>query len=80
VPVNNPPAARHALSVAVAAMEEILKFVPDGAARVPAGEFRTTRGREVYDAEPGRFERERLVIVRDTYRDALARLPQGGTR
>jgi hypothetical protein len=76
VPVGRPAAARHALSVAVGAIEEILKFVPDGAARVPVEAFRTTKGLDVYAAEPGRFERERLEIVRDTYRDALQRLPQ----
>jgi hypothetical protein len=75
VPVGQPAAARHALSVAVGAIEEILKFVPAGAARVPAEAFRTAKGLDVYAAEPGRFERERLEIVRDTYRDALARLP-----
>ena len=75
VPVGRPAAARHALSVAVGAMEEILKFVPEGAARVPVEAFRTTKGLDVYAAEPGRFERERLEIVRDTYRDALDRLP-----
>jgi hypothetical protein len=74
VPTDNPAGARYALSVAVAAMDEILKFVPPGAERAPAEAFWSERGRQVWAAEPGRFEAERLRIVRDVYAERLAAL------
>jgi hypothetical protein len=79
VPTNNPARARYALSVAVAAMEEILKFLPPDAERVPAEAFWSERGRQVWTAEPGRFEAERLVIVRDVYTERLAALADNPT-
>jgi len=69
VPVNDQRAAWRALAIATAAMEEILKFIPAGAGEVPEGAFWSRRGRRVRAEEPGRFERERLLIVRDTYRE-----------
>ncbi|CNE56625.1 Uncharacterised protein [Mycobacterium tuberculosis] len=71
VPVDHPTAALNALSIAVAAMNEVLKFIPPGADRVPDTAFWTEQGREVRAREPGRFDRERLAIVRDGYRSAL---------
>jgi hypothetical protein len=65
--------ARQSLAVAAAAMDEVLKFVPDGAESVPDSAFWSRRGREVRDREPGRFRRRRLQLVRDTYQDVLAR-------
>jgi hypothetical protein len=67
--------ARESLAVAVAAMNEILKFLPDGAAEVPESAFWSDRGREVRAAAPGRFQRRRLHIVRDSYRDRLDGVP-----
>lgn len=67
--------AREALAVAVAALNEILKFVPDGADAVPDSAFWSDRGRELRHAAPGRFERRRLQAVRDTYRDRLDGAP-----
>jgi hypothetical protein len=67
------PGTRDDLDVARAAVEEVLKFVPEGAERVPDEAFRTARGRAVRDAEPGRFRRVRLEAVRGAYRDLLAR-------
>jgi hypothetical protein len=70
------PAARRqvraAISAAAAAMDEVLAFLPDGADAVPAEAMRTDLGRLVYDDEPYRFDRDRLEVVRDTYRDLLA--------
>lgn len=67
------PGTREDLEVACAALEEVLKFIPAEADRVPAGAFRTERGRALRDAEPGRFRRERLEAVLGAYRDLLAR-------
>lgn len=61
------------LAVAEAAVAEILKFVPEGADAVPESAFSSARGRTVYQQEPGRFQRRRLLIVRDSYRDVLDR-------
>lgn len=63
-----PEEAARALAMARAAVEEVLKFVPDGADRVPDEAFWTDRGRSVRTREPGRFRVERLLVVRDTYR------------
>jgi hypothetical protein len=66
-------AARHALATALAAVEEVLKFVPPGADEVPAERFTSPVGRAVRDAEPGRFRRDRLEVVRDAYETGLGR-------
>lgn len=66
--------ARHQLATAEAAMGEALTFVPKGADAVPAKALWSDRGRAVYNAEPGRFRRERLEVVRDTYRQILAEM------
>jgi hypothetical protein len=65
--------ARESLLVAIAAIEEILKFVPVGQDEVPRGAFWSERGRRLRQSEPGRFRRRRLAVVRDRYRDVLAR-------
>jgi hypothetical protein len=67
------PGTRDDLDIARAAIEEVLKFVPVGAERVPDDAFRTERGRAVRDAEPGRFRRARLEAVLGAYRDLLAK-------
>jgi hypothetical protein len=66
---EEPAEAARALAIATAAFDEILKFVPAGAGEVPVSAFWSKRGRRVRAEEPGRFDRERLMIVRDTYRD-----------
>lgn len=52
--------AYDAATDAVAAVEEVLKFIPAGAATVPAAAFTSPAGRAVFAADPGRFERGRL--------------------
>jgi hypothetical protein len=69
VPSGDPAAARQALAIAAAAVEEVVKFIPPGADHVPYEAFWTDRGRRVRATEPGRFHVGRLLIVRDTYRD-----------
>jgi hypothetical protein len=66
--------ARSMLNRAVAAIDEVLKFVPAGADRVPEEVFVTDRGRAAYDREPGRFRRVRLEAVRSTYANIAAQL------
>ena len=61
-----------ALSLARAAVEEVIKFIPAGSLTVPDEAFWTDEGRDVRAAEPGRFRLERLLVVRDSYRDTGA--------
>jgi hypothetical protein len=63
--------ARYALATAVAAIEEVIKFVPAGADEVPETAFRTQMGREVWEREPGRFRAVRLEAVRSAYAQFL---------
>jgi hypothetical protein len=67
------PGSPDDLDIARAALEEVIKFLPDGADSVPDNAFRTERGRAVRDREPGRFRRERLAAVLDVYRKQLAK-------
>ncbi|WBQ01806.1 hypothetical protein [Kribbella sp. CA-293567] len=66
---TDPTAAGQALAIARAAVEEVIKFVPPGQDVVPADEFWTGTGRQVFEAEPGRFRLVRLLVVRDTYHE-----------
>lgn len=68
--------ARHTLATAIAAIDEVLKFVPPGADSVPASAFTSPDGRAVYDDEPRRFTRLRLAAVRDHYAERLAGFPR----
>ncbi|MGW7481591.1 hypothetical protein ACWGH8_23680 [Nonomuraea muscovyensis] len=72
VPADDPAAARQALTIATAAVEEVVKFVPPGQDEVPDEAFWSAQGRGVRAAEPGRFALDRLLVVRDTYRDLAA--------
>jgi hypothetical protein len=60
--------ARQELATAAAAIDEVLKFVPEGSDAVPSSACWTARGLSLYDQEPGRFRVIRLSAVRDTYR------------
>jgi hypothetical protein len=63
---------RDALARAIAAQQEVIKFIPAGADEVPAEAFTSWEGRALYAREPGRFRRYRLEAVAEAYRDALA--------
>ncbi|WP_244368076.1 hypothetical protein [Micromonospora echinofusca] len=71
--------ARADLSAARAALDEVLKFLPDGADEVPESAFWSPLGRQVRADEPGRFRRVRLLAARDGYDRLLARLDGPGT-
>ncbi|MEV8378404.1 hypothetical protein AB0P21_37040 [Kribbella sp. NPDC056861] len=72
VPTDDPAAAGIMTRFAVAAVAEVLKFVPAGADAVPADRFWTEAGRRVYDLQPGRFRRDRLQVVLETYEGRLS--------
>jgi hypothetical protein len=68
------PATQYWMSRAVDALEEVVKFIPPGADRVPVEALFTAAGKELYLAEPGRFRKSRLDAVLGVYRDILAKL------
>jgi hypothetical protein len=60
-----------ALAVAIAALDEILKFFPPGAEECPAEAFSSVRGKAAHAAEPARFQRARLAAARAAYAAVL---------
>lgn len=66
--------ARMLMSRATAAIEEVLKWIPENEDHMPARAFFTEDGRVVRDREPGRFQRARLESVLKSYCAALAAL------
>jgi hypothetical protein len=64
-PICNP------LEVAVAAVDEILKFIPEGSDSVPDEAFWTERGRAVRAAEPECFTIHWLMTVRVSLSDTF---------
>ena len=58
------------LTVAIAAIDEVLKFLPPEADAVPLTAFWTQQGRAVVTQDEGRFRRGHLRAVRAAYRDA----------
>lgn len=66
--------ARAQMRRAVAALEEVLKFVPPGADHVASEALFSTSGKALYRAEPGRFRKSRLEAVLRAYREAESKL------
>jgi hypothetical protein len=66
------PSTADDLDIACAALEEVIKFIPPDADRVPDDAFRTERGRAIRDREPGRFRRARLEAVLGAHRRVFA--------
>jgi hypothetical protein len=66
--LSTPPAEqrRHRVTAACAfaALEEVAKFLPDGADRIPEALFTSDRGRETYRKNPSRFEPRGCWAVR----------------
>ncbi|MFY1635082.1 hypothetical protein ACN27F_17710 [Solwaraspora sp. WMMB335] len=59
--------ATAALDRAIAALDEVLKFVPVGAREVPSTAFTSDTGRRMWRREAARFQIDRLRAVRDAY-------------
>jgi hypothetical protein len=76
LPEDDPAEARRSLSIARAAVEEVMKFIPPGGDTVPAGAFWSEQGRQAYEAEPSRFTLDRLLAARIHYREQAKRLPE----
>jgi hypothetical protein len=66
--------ARSALDVALAALEEVGKFLPAGADTLPRDAIPSDLGRAVSDANPDRFQRERLGYRKQLLQDAQSQL------
>ncbi|MFF4347793.1 hypothetical protein [Streptomyces sp. NPDC001530] len=83
----NTPLAEHreirpATAYAIAAFEEVAKFLPEGADRIPEDRFTSKRGREMYAKNPDRFTREEIADDLERKRSILANIdrfspPQG---
>lgn len=83
----NTPLAEHreirpATAYAIAAFEEVAKFLPEGADRIPEERFTSERGREVYAKDPTRFTRKEIDAALELKRKILADIdrfspPQG---
>ncbi|WP_327254737.1 hypothetical protein [Streptomyces sp. NBC_01244] len=74
--LNSPGSEHHkyqgAMASALAAVEEVFKFIPEGQDAVPASAFTSARGRARYEKGPGKFSREILEIELDLTREVLA--------
>ena len=55
---------QESLTIAVACLDEILKFLPDGSDEAPASAFWSGDGRTERERDPGRFLREALLRYR----------------
>jgi hypothetical protein len=67
---------RAGLQDAIHCVELALRRLP---AKLDASAFPSRRGREVYEAEPGRFDRERLSAYRDSLKQSLAEIDAAHT-
>ncbi|MGY2062998.1 hypothetical protein ACW9HQ_49610, partial [Nocardia gipuzkoensis] len=71
---REPDRDRTALATAVAAVAEVVKFIPEGMDTVPADAFTSAVGRAAHSRESGRFTRARLEATASAYREALTSL------
>jgi len=55
------------LELARHAVQQVMKFLPEGAERIPDQAFHTPRGRYILDADPTRFRRVALQGMLDAY-------------
>ncbi|MFE7934946.1 hypothetical protein ACFU6S_40745 [Streptomyces sp. NPDC057456] len=74
--LNSPESEHHkyrgAMAYALAASEEVLKFIPPGQDAVPASAFTSEAGRARYEQDPGKFDRDILEMDIDLTRKILA--------
>jgi hypothetical protein len=74
LPTHLRVSARRDLAAAIAALEEVLKFIPAGDDQVPATAFRSAAGRQVFTTEPARFERRRIEASIAEHKERLTGL------
>ncbi|WP_285543537.1 hypothetical protein [Streptomyces lavendulae] len=74
--LNTPPAEqreiRPSVAYGAAALEEVIKFLPEGADRIPRDLFTSDLGREKYEKDPSRFTLKDLTAALKLDRDVLA--------
>ncbi len=75
LPADERRVARGRLAAAVAAIDEILKFVAPGGERVPGWAVWTPMGEAMRAVEGERLDAGRLRAVRDAYAEALGAIP-----
>ncbi|MFJ1808705.1 MULTISPECIES: hypothetical protein [unclassified Streptomyces] len=63
---------RGAMAYALAAFEELLKFIPPGLDAIPAAAFTSEVGRARYEREPAKFDRDILEMDIDLTRKVIA--------
>lgn len=73
----NTPLAGHrevrpATASPIAALEEVAKFPPEGADRIPEDQFTSKQGREMYEQDPTRFTRKEITAALALKREILA--------
>jgi len=63
--------AHEILEFAAQALDEVLKFIPEGEDVVPAEAFRSDLGRRLYQHDPEQFTRQRLEAARAVFAELL---------
>lgn len=72
LPARDVDEAYQAISIAVAAVEEVLKFIPAGHTRVPRDALWEMQSLVEHDARPDRFVRRQLMAILGAYRQVQA--------
>ncbi|MGW0363537.1 hypothetical protein [Streptomyces sp. NPDC002990] len=76
--LNSPHSEHHkhrgAAAYALAALDEVFKFLPPGEDAIPASAFTSEVGRARYEREPGKFRRDILEIELRLTRKILANI------
>ncbi|WP_326693296.1 MULTISPECIES: hypothetical protein [unclassified Streptomyces] len=74
--LNTPLAEHHeirpATAYAIAALEEVAKFLPEGADQISEDRFTSERGREMHAKDPTRFTRQEITAALELKRRVLA--------
>ncbi|MGA8113565.1 MAG: hypothetical protein WCA46_07890 [Actinocatenispora sp.] len=60
-----------AWEAAAGAVDEIAKFLPEGAGSVPVDAFWTDAGRRALELQPDLFQRERIILSQRRYRQKI---------
>ncbi|MEU5811521.1 hypothetical protein [Streptomyces sp. NPDC047718] len=71
-PITEHREVRPATAYATALLEEVVKFLPEGAERIPEDRFTSERGREMYAKDPSRFTRMDLTLALELKHRILA--------